>query len=89
MKTASVENLAARFISTPRTYPDYLADAYGLILPAAIAAERDQEKQRLQLNRLVYLGAIKKTAAEIWERLTGESQDGWTKIRLRKETPDA
>jgi hypothetical protein len=61
----------------------------GLILPAAVAEAREEERKRAQLQRMIYIGVIKQTAAEIWQRWTGEPADGWAKIQIKTEVPDA
>lgn len=60
----------------------------GLVLPNHLADELENERKHKATMRMLYIGAIKQTAAEIWQRWTGESPDGWAKIQVRTEVPD-
>lgn len=59
----------------------------GLIVPENIAQLRQEEEDRKLRNLVIYAGVIKKVAAEIWERWTGEAPGTWTKIQIRTEVP--
>lgn len=60
----------------------------GLLVPGHVAEACEEERKRAMLQRMIYIGAIKQTAAEIWQRWTGESADGWAKVQIRTEVPD-